>query len=193
MVKTPSTMLDLGTEAPSFSLPDPVTGCTVCRDDFAGAKGLLVAFLCNHCPFVKHIADEFSGFAAEYQKRGLAIVGINSNDVETHPEDSSEQMVAEADKRGYTFPYLVDESQEIAKSYRAACTPDFFLFDSDLRLVYRGQFDRSRPSLETLVTGADLRNASDAVLAEIAPADIQIPSLGCNIKWKPGNAPDWFG
>ncbi len=193
MVKTPSTMLDLGTQAPSFSLPDPVTGRIVYRDDFADTKGLLVAFLCNHCPFVKHIADEFSAFAAEYQERGLAIAAINPNDIETHPEDSPEQMVAEAGKRGYTFPYLVDESQEIAKSYRAACTPDFFLFDRDFRLVYRGQFDTSRPSLQTPVTGADLRNASDAVLAGIAPTDAQIPSLGCNIKWKPGNAPDWFG
>ncbi len=193
MVKTPSTMLDLGTQAPSFSLPDPVTGRIVYRDDFADTKGLLVAFLCNHCPFVKHIVDEFSAFAAEYQERGLAIVAINPNDIETHPEDSPEQMVAEAGKRGYTFPYLVDESQEIAKSYRAACTPDFFLFDRDFRLVYRGQFDTSRPSLQTPVTGADLRNASDAVLAGIAPTDAQIPSLGCNIKWKPGNAPDWFG
>ena len=193
MVKTPSTMVELGTESPSFSLPDPVTGRKVCRDDFAGAQGLLVAFLCNHCPVVKHIAGDFAAFAVEYQKRGLAIVGINSNDVETHPEDSSEHMVAEAGQRGYTFPYLVDESQEIAKSYRAACTPDFFLFDNDFRLVYRGQFDRSRPSLETPVTGTDLRDASDAVLAGITPADIQIPSVGCNIKWKPGNAPDWFG
>ena len=193
MVKTPSTMLDLGTQAPSFSLPDPVAGRIVYRDDFADTKGLLVAFLCNHCPFVKHIADEFSAFAAEYQERGLAIVAINSNDIETHPEDSPGQMVTEAGKRGYTFPYLVDESQEIAKSYRAACTPDFFLFDSDFRLVYRGQFDASRPSLEIPVTGTDLRNASDAVLAGIAPTDLQIPSLGCNIKWKHGNAPDWFG
>jgi peroxiredoxin len=193
MVKTPSTMVELGTESPSFSLLDPVTGRKVCRDDFAGAQGLLVAFLCNHCPFVKHIAGAFAAFAVEYQERGLAIVGINSNDVETHPEDSSEHMVAEAGQRGYTFPYLVDESQEIAKSYRAACTPDFFLFDNDFRLVYRGQFDRSRPSLETPVTGTDLRDASDAVLAGITPADIQIPSVGCNIKWKPGNAPDWVG
>ena len=193
MVKTPSAMLDLGTQAPRFSLPDPVTGRIVYRDDFADTKGLLVAFLCNHCPFVKHIADEFSAFAAEYQERGLAIVAINSNDIETHPEDSPGQMVIEAGKREYTFPYLVDESQEIAKSYRAACTPDFFLFDDDFRLLYRGQFDASRPPLEIPVTGTDLRNASDAVLAGIAPTDLQIPSLGCNIKWKPGNAPDWFG
>ena len=193
MVKTASTMLAIGTEAPNFSLPDPVTGRKVCRDDFAGAQGLLVAFLCNHCPFVKHIAEGFTSFAVEYQERGLAIVGINSNDVETHPEDAPQQMIAEADQRGYTFPYLVDESQEVAKSYKAACTPDFFLFDTDLRLAYRGQFDRSRPSLETLVTGADLRDASDAVLAGVPPAETQIPSLGCNIKWKPGNTPQWFG
>ena len=193
MVKTSSTMLPLGTEAPKFSLPDPVTGRTVCRDDFSGAQGILVTFLCNHCPFVKYIANDLAVFAKEYQGRGLAIIGINSNDAEAHPEDSPDQMLAEVRQRGYTFPYLVDESQEIAKSYKAACTPDFFLFDYGFRLAYRGQFDPSRPSLDIPVTGADLRDASDALLSGVAPSNVQVPSIGCNIKWKPGNAPDWFG
>ena len=193
MVKTSSTMLPLGTEAPEFSLPDPVTGRTICRDDFSGAQGMLVTFLCNHCPFVKYIANELASFAKEYQGMGLAIVGINSNDAEAHPEDSPDSMRTEARQRGYTFPYLVDESQEIAKSYRAACTPDFFLFDDGFRLAYRGQFDPSRPSLDIPTTGVDLREASDALLSGVSPSHIQVPSVGCNIKWKPGNAPDWFG
>ena len=132
-------MLPLGTEAPKFSLPDPVTGRTVCRDDFSGAQGILVTFLCNHCPFVKYIANDLAVFAKEYQGRGLAIIGINSNDAEAHPEDSPDQMLAEVRQRGYTFPYLVDESQEIAKSYKAACTPDFFLFDYGFRLTRTAQ------------------------------------------------------
>ena len=192
MVQTPSTMLPLGTEAPPFSLAEPATGRTVSLDDFADAPALVVAVLSNHCPFVKHIADALAGFAREYEERGVAMVGINANDVSTHPADHPDKMVEEVVARGYVFPYLFDESQEVVKAYRAACTPDFFLFDADRRLVYRGQFDASRPSLDEPVTGGDLRAACDAVLAGEAPSDDQVPSVGCNIKWKPGNAPSWF-
>jgi peroxiredoxin len=174
--------------APDFLLPD-VDGRTVSRDDFADAPGLLVVFMCNHCPYVIHIADQLARFAAEYQQRGLAIVGVNANDVSTHPADSPEQMVAEVEKRGYTFPYLYDETQEVAQAYRAACTPDFFLFDRDGKLVYRGQFDSSRPESGIPVTGGDLRAACDAVLAGAKPSADQKPSMGCNIKWKSGNEP----
>ena len=193
MAKVPSTMLALGTEAPDFVLFEPATGRMVGRDDFARAQALLVVFLSNHCPFVKHVADELGAFAAEYQGRGLAVVGINANDVANYPDDSPEKMIEEIERRGYTFPYLFDESQEVAKAYEAACTPDFFLFDAERKLAYRGQFDTSRPSLGTPVTGADLRAACDAVLTGVAPAESQIPSVGCNIKWKEGNAPSWFG
>lgn len=193
MVRTPSTMAALGTAAPDFSLPDPKTGETVSLDDFAEAPALLVAFLSNHCPFVKHIADELGAFSREYSTRGLAMVGICANDVESHPADSPEKMAAEVGARGYAFPYLHDETQEVAKAYRAACTPDFFLFDSDRKLVYRGQFDDSRPSLDAPVTGADLRAACDALLAGRTPPVEQTPSIGCNIKWKAGNSPSWFG
>lgn len=192
MVKTLSTMLALGTEAPPFSLPEPATGRTVSLDHFADAPALLVAVLSNHCPFVKHIAAGLAAFARDYQEKGVAIVGINGNDVASYPADSPEKMAEEVKARGYTFPYLFDESQEVVKAYRAACTPDFFLFDGDRRLVYRGQFDASRPSLDHPVTGADLRAACDAVLAGVTPAADQVPSIGCNIKWKPGNAPSWF-
>ena len=193
MVKTPSTMLPLGTRAPGFSLPDPATGTEVSLEDLVGAPALLVMFLSNHCPFVKHLADELAGFGREYQARGVAVVGICSNDILNYPADSPAKMKAEVESRGYTFPYLFDESQAVAKAYRAACTPDFFLFDAEGRLVYRGQFDDSRPSLDVPVTGSDLRDACDAVLGGSAPSDVQSPSLGCNIKWKPGNAPDYFG
>lgn len=193
MVAVPSTMLQLGTEAPDFSLPEPATGRTVTRSDFDGAPALLVMVLSNHCPFVKHIADELADFARQYGERGMAIVGVMANDVENYPADSPAKMAEEVETRGYTFPYLYDESQEVAKAYRAACTPDFFLFDADRKLVYRGQFDDSRPSLQTPVTGRDLRAACDAVLeGRPIPSD-QAPSLGCNVKWKPGNAPAWFG
>lgn len=193
MVKVPSTMVPLGTLAPDFSLPDPHTGATVSLEDFSASDALLVVFLSNHCPFVKHLAHGLASFAREYAERGLAVVGINANDVARHPDDSPEKMAEEVERRGYVFPYLFDESQEVAKAYGAACTPDFFLFDGDGRLAYRGQFDASRPSLDVPVTGADLRAAADAVLAGRAPADAQIPSVGCNIKWKPGNEPAWFG
>ena len=192
MVRTPSTMLPLGTEALDFSLVN-VDGRTVALSDFEDAPALLVIFMCNHCPFVKHIADALAQFAVEYLPKGLAIVGINSNDAANYPADSPEQMVREAEERGYQFPYLYDETQEVAKAYRAACTPDFFLFDRDHRLVYRGQFDDSRPDSGIPVSGADLRAAVDAVLAGKRPPAQQRPSIGCNIKWRPGNEPDYFG
>jgi peroxiredoxin len=184
-------MLPLGTKAPDFSLVN-VDGRTVSLKDFDGAPALLVIFMCNHCPFVKHLADEFAQFGAEYIGKGAAIVGINSNDVANYPADSPEQMVHEAEDRGYTFPYLFDETQEVAKAYHAACTPDFFVFDRDRKLVYRGQFDSSRPDSGTPITGADLRAALDAVLAGQKPSEKQAPSIGCNIKWKPGNEPEYF-
>ncbi len=193
MVMVPSTMLALGTVAPGFSLPEPATGRTVSLSDFADAPALLVVVLSNHCPFVKHIADGLAAFAREYGERGVAIVAINANDVAKYPADSPARMVEEVEKRAYGFPYLFDESQEVAKAYEAACTPDFFLFDGERRLVYRGQFDASRPSLDVPVTGADVRAACDAVLGGRAPSTEQIPSVGCNIKWKEGNAPAWFG
>ena len=193
MALVASTMLALGTEAPDFSLPEPATGETVSLSRFEGARGVLVVFLSNHCPFVKHLADHFAGLTAEYQARGVAVVGINANDVANYPDDSPEKMVDEVAKRGYTFPYLFDESQEVAKAYRAACTPDFFLFDADRRLVYRGQYDGSRPSLDVPVTGEDLRAAMEAVLGDGAPAAEQVPSVGCNIKWRAGEEPGWFG
>lgn len=192
MVLTPSTMLPLGTEAPDFSLVN-VDGRTVSLADFKGKPALLVIFLCNHCPYVKHVADELARFTSEYLAKGVAVVGISSNDVANYPADSPEQMAAEAEARGYRFPYLYDETQDVAKAYRAACTPDFYLFDRDQRLVYRGQFDASRPDSGIHVTGADLRAALDAVLASKAVPAEQRPSIGCNIKWKPGAAPDYFG
>ena len=192
MVLTPSTMVALGTRAPDFRLPDPA-GHEWALADLAGAPGLLVAFICNHCPFVKHLRYELADFAREYQARGLAVVAINSNDVTTHPADSPERMAEETREAGYTFPYLFDESQEVAKAYGAACTPDFFLYDADCRLVYRGQFDDSRPSTGTPVTGSDLRAAADALLNGHAPLAEQRASVGCNIKWKAGSEPDWFG
>ena len=191
MVKTASTMLSLGTNAPDFSLPN-IDGSTVSLSDVAGKPGLLVIFMCNHCPFVVHLRDELARFANEYQEKGLAIVGISSNDVATHPDDSPEKMAEEAKSAGYTFPYLYDENQDVAKSYQAACTPDFFLFDSNQELVYRGQFDDSRPESGTPVTGADMRAACDAVLAGQPVSAEQTPSIGCNIKWKESNQPAYF-
>jgi peroxiredoxin len=191
MVKTASTMLPLGTKSPDFSLPN-VDGRIVSLGDFAGADALVVVFLCNHCPYVKHIADALSQVAREYQSRGAAFVGISSNDVAGYPQDSPEQMAIEAETRGYVFPYLYDETQRVAQAYRAACTPDFFLFDRQQQLVYRGQFDASRPGSDIPVTGEDLRRALDAVLnGTPVPAD-QTPSIGCNIKWRDGLEPDYF-
>jgi peroxiredoxin len=185
-------MVRLGTEAPDFSLVN-VDGRTVSLGDFADAPGLLVVFMCNHCPFVKHLADALAQFANEYMHKGLAVVGINSNDVANYPADSPEQMVREAEERSYAFPYLYDDTQEVAKAYHAACTPDFFLFDKDRRLVYRGQFDDSRPDSGIPITGKDMRAAADAVLAGKKPSDEQRPSIGCSIKWQPGNEPEYFG
>ncbi len=191
MVKTASTMLPLGTSAPDFTLPN-VDGRNVSLKDFKGAKGLLVAFLCNHCPFVVHIRSEFAQFAREYQARGLAVVAISSNDATAFPADGPEQMKTEATSAGYSFPYLYDQSQATAKAYRAACTPDLFLFDGKQHLVYRGQFDDSRPSNGLPVNGSHLRSACDAMLAGQTIQDGQRPSIGCNIKWRPGNEPNYF-
>jgi peroxiredoxin len=190
MALTPSTMLELGTPLPEFRLPDP-QGKMVASSDFEGAPALLVAFICNHCPYVKHLRSELAQFAKDYQGSGLAMVAINANDVSNYPDDSPEKMAEEVEQVGYVFPYLYDESQEVAKAYRAACTPEFYLFDGDRRLVYRGQFDDSRPESGRPVTGADLRAAVDAVLAGRAVEADQTPSIGCNIKWKPGNEPEY--
>jgi peroxiredoxin len=191
MVRTASTMLPLGTKAPDFELLN-VDGRTVSLADFKDAKALLVIFMCNHCPFVKHIAEGLVSLANDYLPRGVAIVGINSNDTSAHPDDSPERMVHEVEERGYAFPYLFDETQEVAQAYRAACTPDFFLFDGQQQLVYRGQLDASRPNSGIPVTGQDLRAAIDAVLAGQPVPEDQAPSIGCNIKWKPGNEPEYF-
>lgn len=188
MVVTPSTMLPLGTPAPDFRLPD-TNGRTVARDDFREAHALLVAFLSNHCPYVQHIRDGFAKLAREYRDKGVTAVAINSNDIEAYPEDSPENMRKEAEAHGFTFPYLFDESQEVAKAYHAACTPDFYLFDKGRRLVYRGQMDDSRPGNRMPVTGRDLRAALEAVLKGRPVQLNQRPSVGCNIKWKPGNEP----
>jgi peroxiredoxin len=183
-------MVDLGTPAADFQLPD-TDGRTVRRDDFSAAPALLVMFICNHCPFVQHIREGLAKFAREYQTKGLAIVAINSNDAESYPDDRPEKMADEKKRFGYVFPYLYDEDQAVAKAYGAACTPDFFLYDRARRLFYRGQFDDSRPDNGRPVSAADLRTAADAVLAgEPAPTD-QRPSIGCNIKWKPGNTPSY--
>ena len=191
MVKTASTMLTLGTPAPDFSLWN-VDGKLVSRADFSQAPALLVIFMCNHCPFVKHLASELASLAREYQDKGVAVVGINSNDVSNHPGDSPEQMIHEVEERGYTFPYLFDETQEVAIAYHAACTPDFFVFDSEQNLVYRGQFDDSRPDSGISVTGADLRAALDAVLTGQPALADQKPSIGCNIKWMQDGEPEYF-
>lgn len=189
MALTPSNMLPLGTKAPAFSLPD-TKGNTVTLDKFKDAPLLLVAFICNHCPFVKHIRSELASMGSEYRKKGVAFVAINANDVEAYPADNMENMQKEVAEAGYEFPYLLDESQQVAKAYDAACTPDFYLFDSERRLIYRGQMDASRPGNDIPVTGEDLRKAMDTALAGDEIPDQQTPSVGCNIKWKPGNAPD---
>ena len=185
--------LPLGTKAPDFRLPD-TNGKTVSLSDFANAPALLVMFICNHCPYVIHIRSEIAKLAREYQAKGVAVVAISSNDAVNYPADNPQKMKDEARNAGYNFPYLFDETQEVAKAYRAACTPDFFLFDQNQKLVYRGQFDDSRPRTATSVpvTGKDLRAALDAILSGRPVGDTQKPSMGCNIKWKPGNAPDYF-
>lgn len=193
MVAVNSTMLPLGTVAPRFSLPD-TDGKRVSLDDFKDAIAYLVIFMCNHCPYVVHLADHLAKLAAEYQKKGVAVIGINANDAEKYPTDGPEKMKEEKRNRGYTFAYLFDASQDTAKAYRAACTPDFYVFDANKRLVYRGQMDDSRPKTASPlpVTGKDLRAALDAVLAGKPITTNQKASIGCNIKWKPGNAPEYF-
>jgi len=183
MVETRSNMLALGTRAPDFQLPD-INGRMIGLADFAGAPAVLVIFMCNHCPYVIHVREKLAELAKEYQSRGVAVVAINSNDVENYPDDSPEKMKQDAEKFGYTFAYLFDETQQVARDYQAACTPDFFLFDAECKLVYRGQMDDSRPGSEIPVTGADLRTAMDAVLQGQPVATDQKPSMGCNIKWK---------
>jgi peroxiredoxin len=190
MVMTPSTMLELGTRAPNFRLPD-TRGKVVSLADFKKAPALLVIFMCNHCPFVKHVLPAMVNIVKRYQSRGLAVVGISSNDVDNYPDDSPEIMAEVAQQMGFTFDYLYDKKQAVAKAYRAACTPDFFLFDADRKLVYRGQMDDSRPGNEIPVTGVDLCLALDAVLDGMPVTREQKPSMGCNIKWKPGNEPDY--
>lgn len=188
-----STMLPLGTPAPDFTLPDPATGKSVSLSDLQGSKALLVAFICNHCPFVKHIRAELAAIGREFKPLGLAVVAINANNIETHPDDRPELMVEEANAAGYDFPYLFDETQETAKAYHAACTPDFFLFDADRKLAYRGQLDDSTPRNDKPVTGRALRDAIDHVLRGEPVPEPHIPSIGCGIKWKPGNAPAYAG
>lgn len=191
MVAVNSTMLEIGTSAPHFRLPS-AGGEFVSIDDFSHARALLVMFICNHCPFVKHVREELVRIARDYQGSGVAVVAINSNDWSAYPDDSPERMAEEVREFGYPFPYLCDESQEVARAYRAACTPDFYLFDAGRKLVYRGQLDDSRPGNQVPVTGKELRVALDALLAGRPVPGPQRPSLGCNIKWRPGNEPDYF-
>jgi len=191
MAKTFSTMLPLGTAAPDFKLPD-TSGRVVSIADFTNRPALLVMFICNHCPYVKHVRAELTRLEMDYAPRGVAMVAINSNDVTNYPEDSPANMAEEAKMAGFGFPYLFDESQGVARAYRAACTPDFFVFDRNRRLAYRGQLDASRPGNGIPVTGTDVRAALEAVLADKSPGAEQHPSLGCNIKWKAGNEPDYF-
>jgi peroxiredoxin len=186
-----STMLPLGTTAPDFALADVVSGRTVSLQDFEDQKALLVMFICRHCPYVAHVRPAIAALAREQIGTGLGIVAISANDPATYPEDAPEGLAAEVVEAGYTFPYLFDETQEVAKAYTATCTPDFFLFDRDRRLVYRGQFDSSRPRNGVPVTGDDLRAAIDAVLQERPVSKDQRPSVGCSIKWRPGNEPDF--
>ena len=194
MVRTESTMLALGTPAPDFSLLEPASGKTFSLANFTCNEALLVIFMCNHCPYVLHINKQLNALIREYQPKGLAAVVINSNDVTNYPDDSPEKMVEITNTMDYCFPYLLDEDQSVAKAYMAACTPDFFLFDHDMKLAYRGQFDSSRPGNEEPVTGKDMRAAIEAVLAgQSIPEDSQIPSMGCNIKWQAGNEPAYFG
>lgn len=190
MALTPSTMLPLGTQAPRFALPD-TDGRTVSLDDFTSAKALVVMFICNHCPFVKHVRDELARFGRDMKAKGVAVVAISSNDVSTHPADSPAKMAEEKKAAGYDFPYLYDAEQSVAAEYKAACTPDFYLFDQNLKLVYRGQFDDSRPGNGIPVTGSDLRQAVDALLSGQPASSPQKPSIGCNIKWKAGREPEY--
>lgn len=193
MVKTASTMLALGTVAPSFILPDVVSGKTISLKDFGDRQALLMMFICQHCPFVKHIQVELSRIGQNYSQKSLGILAISANDVDKYPNDSPAKLREMAESLNFNFPICYDESQSVSKAYTAACTPDFFLFDKDLQLVYRGQLDGSRPSNDIPVTGKDLRQAIDLVLASQPAQSTQKPSIGCNIKWKPGNEPAYFG
>jgi len=184
-------MMPLGTAAPDFSLPE-TDGGTVSLSDFQNHKALLVVFLCNHCPYVKHVADQLKLLTDEYMQHGVGVVAINSNDIEAYPDDDFDAMKNEKAERGYAFPYALDADQSVAIAYGAACTPDFFLFDSNHKLTYRGQLDSSRPKTDLPVTGADLRAALDETIAGRSPSDDQRPAIGCNIKWKPGNEPAYF-
>ena len=193
MARTASTMLDLGTTAPDFQLPDVVTGETISLSTFAGKDGLLVMFICRHCPFVKHVQDQLAAIGKDYQNKNLGIVAISANDAENYPNDAPDSLKEMVSEVGFTFPLCFDDSQETAKAYTAACTPDFFLFDKDFKLAYRGQLDDSRPGNDKPVDGHNLRDAIDTVLAGNPVSEDQLPSLGCNIKWKAGNAPAYFG
>ncbi len=186
-------MLPLGTSAPAFTLPDVISGDLVSSSDYAGSKGLLVMFICNHCPYVQHVRDQLAKFGRDYSGRDLGIVAISANDPAAYPDDSPEMMKIEAETYGYTFPYLYDEDQSVAAAYTAMCTPDFFLFDSDHNLVYRGRFDETRPNMGVPANGSDLRAAVDALLAGEPVSSEQWPSMGCSIKWRPGNTPSHVG
>jgi thiol-disulfide isomerase/thioredoxin len=193
MVAVPSTMLALGTPVPDFALTDVVTGRRFSPADFAGARALLVMFICNHCPYVRHVLPELGRLERDYQARGLALVAINANDEQAYPADAPPEMAGLAREQGWGFPFLFDDAQEVARAFRAACTPDFYLFDRQGALAYRGQLDDSRPGNGAPVTGADLREAIEVTLAGRPVSREQRPSIGCNIKWKQGNAPAWFG
>lgn len=193
MVRTASTMLPIGTAAPAFSLTDVVSGNTVTLETFKGTKGLLVMFICQHCPFVKHVEDELGKIGQDYIPKSVSVLAISSNSIDTHPQDSPENMQEQVIRAKFNFPYAFDETQDVAKRYTAACTPDFFLFDSNFKLAYRGQLDDSRPGNELPVNGSDLRQALDNIVAGTQISPTQKPSIGCNIKWTPGNEPDYFG
>lgn len=192
MVKTASTMLPLGTEAPDFSLPDTISGTTLSRNDIAEGKPLLMMFICAHCPFVIHVEEQLAKLGNDYKER-FGIAAVSANSVQTHPADAPDKLKEQAEKCGFSFPYLYDATQEVAQAYTAACTPDFFLFDDQHKLIYRGQLDASRPGSDVPVDGSDLRAAVDACLSGTAIPDPQLPSIGCNIKWHPGNEPSYFG
>ncbi len=193
MARTASTMLDLATTAPDFALPDVVTGETISLASFAGKKGLLVMFICRHCPYVKHVQDQLAKIGQDYVGKDLGMVAISANDADKYPDDGPDSLKEMAKELGFNFPLCYDASQATAKAYTAACTPDFFLFDANFRLAYRGQLDDSRPGNELPVTGQDLRTAIEIVLADQTPSPEQKPSIGCNIKWKPGNEPAYYG
>lgn len=190
---TPSTMMPLSTTAPDFALPDVTTGDIVRLADFENATALLVIFMSNHCPYVRHVADHLARLGTDYAESDVAIVAVTSNDVDNYPDDSPAATADEVKRRGYVFPYLYDEDQQVARAYTAACTPDFFLFGPDRTLLYRGRLDASRPKSDDPVTGAELRTAIEAVRAGEPVTQEQHPSMGCNIKWKPGNEPDYYG